>query len=229
MVQVSLHTKPKTLMTQFDMSGGRRLWVLQEAVLADSNTCHWGAFEFDLLDTVRASRWLTYKFRFISQGLYDCVGWRCASEMFDFLDPDSGFVSKRKVLSGMLEIPQRFEKTEPKDSIYAILGLLDHDASVSDQAALLKVDYTKSLADVLRDATRYALCQTRDLGALRRANHRFDVLDDSQIFPTWAVRADVQRQAQDINFLPTFFRACKRPRGTLVTQWRVFRRGSAAA
>jgi hypothetical protein len=79
--------------------------------------------------------------------------------MFDFLDPDNGFVSNQRQLAGMMQIPQRFEKTDPRDSIFAILGLLDRNvcSEGDDRAALLKVDYTKTLADVLRDATRYSV------------------------------------------------------------------------
>jgi hypothetical protein len=128
--------------------------------------------------------------------------------MFDFLDPERGFGSKRRLLAGMMEIPTRFEKTEPKDSIYAILGLIDRKEPEEDvEAALLHVDYTKSLADVLRDATRYALCQNADLHAFRRVNHRMDRLSSTD-FPTWTVRADIQREMQDIPLLPVFFKAC---------------------
>jgi hypothetical protein len=110
----------------------------------------------------------------------------------------------------MLARTRQFEKTEPRDSIYAILGLLDQDTSLAkDQAALLGVDYTRSLPDLLRDATRYALCQTGDLGALRLIIHRFDVLADSQPFPTWTVRVDLQREAWDAEALPYWFTACE--------------------
>jgi hypothetical protein len=183
--------------------------VLQEAVLAQSNTCHWGTSNIELLDTVRAARWLAYKFRFISQDLYDCAGWRCAAEMFDFLNPDNRTASKRRSLAVMLEIAQLFEKTEPKDSIYAILGLLDHEVPPDNsQLALLGVDYSKSLADVLRDATRYALSQKSNLKALHKIDHRFDALADSQMLPTWSIRPDLKRQAQSSTLLPTFFSAC---------------------
>ena len=149
-----------------------------------------------------------YKYRLIPDGLYDRVGLHSASEMFEILYPDLRFASKREYLAGMFVTIQKFEKTEPKDSIYAILGLLDKDTSLeSSQAALLKVDYAKTLSNVLRDATRYSLCQKGDLYALKLINHRFDVLDDCQLFPTWAIRADLQREAWDASYLPNYFNA----------------------
>jgi hypothetical protein len=129
--------------------------------------------------------------------------------MFDFLDPDNGFVSNQRQLAGMMEIPQRFEKTDPRDSIFAILGLLDRDvcSEGDDRAALLKVDYTKTLADVLRDATRYSLCQSNNLRALRGANHSSDDRPNVREFSTWAVRADLQRKPLDIPLLPVIYQA----------------------
>jgi hypothetical protein len=128
--------------------------------------------------------------------------------MFDLLNPDPRFVSKRKYLSDMFWIVRQFEKTELRDSIYSILGLLDQGTSLAnDQAASLSVDYTKSLPDVLRDATRYALCQRGDLSALRLIDYRSDVLADSKLFPTWAVRVDLQREVFDARLLPHFFNA----------------------
>jgi hypothetical protein len=71
----------------------------------------------------------------------------------------------------MLGIPQRFEKTKRKDSVYEILGRIDRIESViGDQAILLRVDYTKFLAAIHRDATRYALFQTANMSTFRRLN-----------------------------------------------------------
>jgi hypothetical protein len=128
--------------------------------------------------------------------------------MFDLINPDPRYLSMRTYLSNMFWTVRQFEKTEPRDSIYAILGLLNQDTSPpNDQAVLLGVDYTRSLPDVLRDATRYALCQTGDLSALRLINHRSDVLAVSQTFPTWAVRVDLQREVFHAQVLPHFFNA----------------------
>jgi hypothetical protein len=193
-----------------DLSDCRRLWVLQEVVLASSNTCHWGASEFNLLHTIHAAKWLGYRSRFIPDVLRDCPGLICAIFMFDLLDPDPRFVPTRKYLSGMFWTVQQFEKTEPRDSIYAILGLLDQDTSLAnDQAALLGVDYTRSLPDVLRDATRYALYQRGALSVLPLIDHPSGVLVDSQLFPTWAIRADVQRDVWQAGTLPYWFTACE--------------------
>jgi len=177
-------------------------------VLASSNTCHWGGFTFDLLDTVRAAAWLMYKYRSTPSSLYNRNGLHCASEMLEMICPDHRFALNSEDLANMFVTIRQFEKTEPKDSIYAILGLLDKDTSPEiSQAALLEVDYAKSLSSVLRDATRYSLCQRGDLSALCQIYHHFDVLANYESFPTWAIRADVQRAAGDAVDLPFHFNA----------------------
>jgi hypothetical protein len=110
----------------------------------------------------------------------------------------------------MLAMALRFEKTEARDSTYAILGLIDQDEDLEGvEAALLEVDYTKSLPDVLRDATRYALCELNDLMALRDIDHQVDMLADSQAFPTWTVRADVLHKRHNALSLPSFYHPSK--------------------
>ncbi|KAH8632798.1 hypothetical protein IG631_11432 [Alternaria alternata] len=128
--------------------------------------------------------------------------------MFELLDRDNGHSSERRPLSRMLDLAQHFEKTEAGDSVYAILGLIDRDKALGDnEAALLEVNYMKSLPDVLRDATRYALCEDDNLQALRDINHQVEMLADYQTFPTWTARADLQHLPQDAHWLPDQYRA----------------------
>ncbi|KAH7084229.1 heterokaryon incompatibility protein-domain-containing protein [Paraphoma chrysanthemicola] len=187
----------------FNLQWFSRLWVLQEVTLAPSSTCHWGAFRFDLTDTIRAACWLSHKSRFVPRGLQDSKGKACAAVMFDC---SLGTLPWQY----MMGTAKLFEKNEPKDSIFAMLGLNDSGDERDDtrRANLLRVDYTRPLGDVLRDATRYGLCQSGDLSAMRFINHRSPTLDDEQGFPTWTIRADLEHDSQDIAILPEFFHAC---------------------
>ncbi|CAN9387865.1 unnamed protein product [Alternaria alternata] len=125
--------------------------------------------------------------------------------MFDLLDRDNGRFANYRCLASMLDTAHRFEKTEIRDSIYAILGLIDQDEALGDDVALLEVDYTKSIPDVLRDATRYALSERNDLEILHRIHHRVDMLAESSTFPTWTFRADLLLQPQDAYVLPILY------------------------
>ena len=143
-----------------------------------------GNRQFGLREIVQTAKWLNYKFRCISQCVNDSVGWRCAGEMFDFLDLENGYVAKRHLLEPMVGVSQRFEKTDPKDSIYAILGpLTDSESGGDATGTLLEVDYSKSLAELLQDATRFAFCQSGTLVMLRRVLHQMDNLPTITDFP----------------------------------------------
>lgn len=143
----------------------------------------------------------------MSRGLYGHIGFRCATEMHGFVDPDLGLGAKRRALAIMMGISQRFHKTDPKDSIYAILGLVHRDDRESnEEAALLRIDYSKSLADVLRDATCYALSQTNDLSVFRVLNHSHDQ-SECKSFTSWAVRADTLRHPKSLSLLSRLFHA----------------------
>ncbi|RYN85651.1 hypothetical protein AA0119_g11368 [Alternaria tenuissima] len=129
--------------------------------------------------------------------------------MFNLLDRDKYLAWQSRSLAEMLRWTQRFEKTESSDSIYAILGLIDLDKALAgNEAALLEVDYTKPLPDVLRDATRYGLCELNNLNILRAINHRDDALTDSQTFPTWTLRPDLLHSIEQASLL-SFFDACE--------------------
>jgi hypothetical protein len=105
-------------------------------------------------------------------------------------------------------LSQRFEKMESRDSVFAILGLVERDklATVADPS-LLRVDYTKTLPDVLRDATRYALCQAEGLEVLSLAEPCSDQTENVGDFPSWAARIDLRRGIRDLCLLPRFYHA----------------------
>jgi len=111
-------------------------------------------------------------------------------EMFDLIDHENGRFSGRKLsFQHLLILAQNFQKTEPKDSIFAMLGML------SEEICGLKPDYTKSLASIMQDATRHVLCQNNNLGLLRFVNHRQSDLEVGQM-PSWVRRADWQYSAE---------------------------------
>lgn len=106
----------------------------------------------------------------------------------------------------MILLARKSQKTEAKDGIYAILGLLDDLPSEGAQARLLEVNYRKPLATILQDVTRCALCQDGELFALRAINHTAETIDGVD-FPTWVVRADQEERSSGLLRLPESFKA----------------------
>jgi hypothetical protein len=147
--------------------------------------------------------------------LYRVPGWHCTLQISNILqDSPRNLNANRREPRPFLfwmYMLQRFEKTEPRDSVFAILGLMNMGKfSIHADAALLKVDYAKPLPDVLRDATRYAICQSGGILDLNMAEPPyFDQLQMDENFPSWAVRIDLHRGPRDFDVLPTFYQANK--------------------
>jgi hypothetical protein len=147
--------------------------------------------------------------------LYRVPGWHCTLQISDILQdsPRNLNANRREPRPFLIwmYMLQRFEKTEPRDSVFAILGLMNMGKfSIHADAALLKVDYAKPLPDVLRDATRYAICQSGGILDLNMAEPPyFDQLQMDENFPSWAVRIDLHRRPRDFDVLPTFYQANK--------------------
>jgi hypothetical protein len=165
----------------------------------------------DLRDIMHATLWLFHKQNFVSRRLVHLPGLHCAFEMFRIRQnhhhqyPDNNRTGVGLLYQSMV-FSQSFEKTELRDSVFAILGLLDRDKLLTDaDPALLEVDYAKPLPDILRDATRYTLHQRGDLAALVLAEPCSDSLEEIENMPSWAARIDLRRGPKDLVTLPVFF------------------------
>jgi hypothetical protein len=167
----------------------------------------------DLRDIMHAVLWLVHKHRFVTSSIISLPGFHCAIEMFRILQnhhqhSGNNIIRQVLLLYDLISLSQSFETTEPRDSVFAILGLLDRGKLFPDaDPALLEVDYAKSLPDILRDATRYTLHQRGDLATLEFAEPCSDSLEDIENMPSWAARIDLRRGPQDLNTLPFFFYA----------------------
>ncbi|OQN99838.1 hypothetical protein B0A48_14608 [Cryoendolithus antarcticus] len=179
----------------------RRLWIVQEVVLAPQNLAFLGSIELELLDILRAVRWFFYKESTMTMPPAAVAGGNCCARLVEFVDREHGAYAGQSIgLTDLLQCGQSFEKTESRDGVFAFLGLLPQD-----QVSHLQPDYTKPLAEVLAIATRAAIEGSRRLSLFSTISHRGDELESSGI-PSWAVRVD--RESDDWidgESLPTYF------------------------
>ncbi|KAK5744030.1 hypothetical protein LTR17_002368 [Elasticomyces elasticus] len=175
--------------------------------------CLPGGFGFDLLGLLRAMVWWCHHASGQSMSEEALEGLRCLKQCHNYVDHEQGWAAgKPHYLAGLLWSATFFEKSEPRDGVYAVLGLLS-----TALPPALTPDYTKSLASILQTATRYAISPEGHLGSLRKLDHRLGDLQKGEI-ASWALRAD--RQLDDTSFareLPYPFRAC----GNLATIHRI--------
>ncbi|KAK4888061.1 hypothetical protein LTR27_012999 [Elasticomyces elasticus] len=165
----------------------RRLWTLQEAALAPANTAILGTLRWNLVDVLRALIW------------WDCgqppppsspeaqAGLTCVIQTHGYIDHEQGFVAWCSVgIGDLLHCSMMLEKTEPRDGVYATLGLLEKALS-----QLLTPDYTKPLSEILQTATRLAMMERGNLDLLRWIKIRPGDLEGAHI-ASWVLRVDRQ-------------------------------------
>ncbi|KAI2777993.1 heterokaryon incompatibility protein-domain-containing protein [Daldinia loculata] len=132
-----------------------RVWILQEIVLAKSATVVYGDRLIDwdrVLEAVDALRRLqlgqhTHIWRLSGASRADSIQ-RCWIRVRTARSQDRSRQPIHLELADLLWQTRFFEKTEPRDRLYGILGLLKGDAQ---NEKLLEVDYTKPVADMFRD------------------------------------------------------------------------------
>lgn len=93
-------------------------------------------------------------------------------------------------LTTILEKNKIAEATEPKDMVFGVLGLLPHSPALDQRSSLLTPSYAKSLVEVYRDATLFAIQERGTLWVLRRLTHRGDEEPDLEGFPSWVPHYD---------------------------------------
>ena len=147
-----------------------RLWVFQEVALAPKSTCVIGDFSLDLLDVLKTASWLLWKPGDLPFSLRMTAGFRNAHDMWDYADRQNGQFgsdpSCRTFLSHLLIEAKGLKSSEPKDIVYGRLGLMDRARNGVNNHPLLIPDYQKSVPEVYRDASRYALKEVEDLSIL---------------------------------------------------------------
>ncbi|KAK7917529.1 hypothetical protein PG985_011137 [Apiospora marii] len=174
------------LVTFFSSPWFERVWVILEALLAPRSMVHVGSSEMDFERLLLGATWLA----------------QLPSTMnFDRLDNQVGLLNFQKMydLSRRTEKDGRcmdiildklvtFKTTDPRDYLYGILGLYQHIAGLEDPLpALLTPDYTKPVAAVMRDTSRYILDQSLNLDFLRYLRHRDETAYEQTGVPSWTV------------------------------------------
>jgi hypothetical protein len=172
-----------------------RLWVVQEASLAPSSTCHCGAYTIPLTDVLRVAIWLRYKyFQLPIMTEAQDLGTNNAMTLFHSADKDLGHLqsSPRSAMENCLRVFRNFETVDPKDHVFAILGLWQKFARQTNLPPILKPDYRNSApVEVFRNATRFAILESGNLRFLRQFSQPVERKDCVR-WPSWVPSLDSQ-------------------------------------
>ncbi|CAJ2505055.1 Uu.00g124490.m01.CDS01 [Anthostomella pinea] len=156
----------------------KRAWVIQEIVMAREASLLWGATQIN---------WELFRVAFYWTALSSCGAQYLEngkmSPMLGFLPSlYRGRLRPSTLEEIMLTDARWFEATDPRDKVYALIGLADDGGAIS-------VDYRKSAAQVYADAARYVIRGSRSLRVLSLVNA---INTDHIDFPTWTPRWDTR-------------------------------------
>ncbi|KAK5175799.1 uncharacterized protein LTR77_000939 [Saxophila tyrrhenica] len=129
--------------------------------------------------------------------------------MFDYAAHDILTPSEQPpTLLPLLVQHQDLGAHDPRDHVYGMLGLYQGALEPRVLPPLLRPDYTKSIAEVCRDATRFALEEQGDLQVLLHLFHRRLETPEERELPSWVPRWHrAWNRELDARRLSYFFRA----------------------
>jgi hypothetical protein len=184
----------------------RRVWVLQEAVLAPKADCYIGERSLPWEDICYVGRWIPtilsqhfpsyeYDADDALNGFHMCILGEMIGDGEPVLMTNGGVgnVKQRVALAALLESTRGLQASDLRDKCYAVRGIpwvLPKKEDIFPDWA--SVDYNKEISRVCRDITRMAVMQTNRLYALesidgRPLEHR---LLEEDGFASWVPRWD---------------------------------------
>jgi Heterokaryon incompatibility protein (HET) len=160
-----------------------RLWVIQEVALNSSVLVIWGDSEISwkwigLAAALIRTNHYQFLERFHPAGVYNAYFMYRISTGKDAVAPL--FLSFHQLLG----LTRQFEATDPRDRIFALLGLRISDTGRGDM--FIQPDYKLSAEDLYKKVARQILLRSGSLEILSSVQHSaFSLLGKNQQLPSW--------------------------------------------
>ncbi|KAK3641010.1 Ubiquitin-like protein [Elasticomyces elasticus] len=148
---------------------------------ARSETDDLRSLQLGLRDMLRALVWWKRHATSDDQDISSaCI---CLSSLYYHLSKRGDWYARSvQSLYQLLMTAQEFQKSEPRDSVFALLSIMDEKSS-----SALSPDYTRPLSDILESASRLAIQETQLV--LGHIHHRPGDLERAEV-ASWAMRVD---------------------------------------
>jgi hypothetical protein len=167
----------------------RRIWVIQEIALPSRSTFFCGRFAIDASTVLKATVWLQYKSAFIASHLHVCQGRHNTNDIAYIRFLSGSLESKNtdaSFLRYLLAISTRFESSDPRDKIFALVDFLQSsNPAFKHLFGLLRPDYGKAVEKVFRDATTFAVLALNSLHIFRNIYHRGNDVLELEGYASW--------------------------------------------
>ena len=175
----------KALQRFFDRPWFNRIWCVQEIAMARDSILMCGDIDVRWRLAGITSTWfeaqnITHDFN--SPSLIKDVHYENAQLMYEYAGPLAQFENVLEALSAHRD----FGATDPRDKVYAVLGLVNGDDSM---VSSIPIEYTKPVAQVYLDVAVAALNVYKDLSLLSFVQHPNEFIADTG-FPSWVPRWD---------------------------------------
>ncbi|KAF7198236.1 Heterokaryon incompatibility protein 6, OR allele [Pseudocercospora fuligena] len=188
--------------TFFSSTWFSRLWIAQEVLLAKDSQCFWGNHTISWAKIALAAAWISFgkiparalvddELKFLFIGYTNAA--RHAQELFMIgrgcgLVPEMPY-SPAASLFGLLLQTNNFGCSEPKDRVYALLGLLDTEARRDALVhAMIEPDYELDVSTVFTEATKesiFAAIKGSPLTILKKAGLNSSPGSHGDDWPSW--------------------------------------------
>ncbi|KAF1953838.1 hypothetical protein CC80DRAFT_131627 [Byssothecium circinans] len=108
-------------------------------------------------------------------------------------------------LQSLLHSTRSFQAKDPRDKVFALLGLAGESRAPDHWPKALMPNYDRSTRDVYTEVTRYCIQKTRTLSILSQVgtSGAKDVDKDSQQYPSWVPRWDLPHSASSLSAYTT--------------------------
>lgn len=164
-----------------------RIWVIQETVMASDAVLVWGSVETDWNQFKGAVLWLMGN---------NCMLGSDGLKIEEMLI----MISKRAYSMEFCLNSTRNRKTsEPRDRVFAFLGIASDITSSVDEFGELDVDYLKPVECVFADVTRYSIRQTQKLDFINNVHHERPPTTSD--WPSWVPKWNEEDQRPMIQHL----------------------------
>jgi len=171
----------------------RRAWIIQEVVVPKNGIvilC--GDIE------IRWTKFLTAALTLLTNERYD-------RKLQEFLQPIQNIHNLAAEdglwdLSSLLLMTRPARATDPRDKVFAFLGLCGETEQPDKWPGALRPDYSRSIKEVFRDATRYCIETSKSLSVLYALHHVVSQPIGKNLgLPSWVPRWDAEHSPIELS------------------------------
>lgn len=188
-------TRWKSIAVLYSSTWFGRGWTVQEAALAPKCLAIWGQYEISWAELMRVNVWTNFRAPECIQTYEGSIPGLHSHNYFCRNQHEARFFWQAEDLPvvrllNTLESARDLGLTDPRDRIYAFLGLISTDDEGPDTAWMLQPNYEQDFLDAYKDFAIEYIHKKRSVELLDYVQHTQQTLDAE--LPSWIPRWDIR-------------------------------------